>query len=258
MRIWFLLFFALPLWAVNLVSYSIYDTKDRVDLLLSFDGAYNGKISQKKQGSFSLLSFTDLKYPKSETKNLNSQVAKRILISPNGNDTNIMFENENDANISVSALENNKFALRIRAQLPKNDIISENIIQQETMPKPKESSLEGYDYTNYIIVMLVLVLMLIGLWWFKRTMMFKNSINIKDFNIIFQRALDRSNQFMILEYSNKRYVMIIGNSNLLLESYEISKDERINQHKESGFDSFFEENKRKIQDLIQAKKNKNI
>lgn len=257
MRIWFLLSLALPLWAVNLISYSIYDTKDRVDLLLSFDGAYNGKIYQKKEGSYSLFSFADLKYSKNETKNLNSQIAKRILISPSGNNTNIMFENENNVNISVSALENNKFALRIRAQLAKNDTTNENIIQQETMPKPKESSLEGYDYTNYIIVMLILVLLLIGLWWFKRTMMYKNSINIKDFNIIFQRALDRSNQFMILEYANKRYVIIIGSSNLLLESYEISKDERTNQTKESGFDSFFEENKRKIQDLIQTKKNKN-
>lgn len=49
MRLLVLFFLILPLYSVELISYNIYDRNDRVDLMLSFDNAYNGKISQKKK-----------------------------------------------------------------------------------------------------------------------------------------------------------------------------------------------------------------
>lgn len=49
MRLLVLFFLILPLYSVELISYNIYDRNDRVDLMLSFDNAYNGKISQKKE-----------------------------------------------------------------------------------------------------------------------------------------------------------------------------------------------------------------
>ncbi|MBK1974062.1 hypothetical protein JG677_08405 [Campylobacter sp. TTU-622] len=84
-------------------------------------------------------------------------------------------------------------------------------------------------------------------------MLYKKNIDIKNFNIIFQKPLDRNNQFMILEYNSKRYVMIIGQSNLLLESSEIPVDKMEKDLEDKNFNSFFEENKRKIQNLINEK-----
>ncbi len=49
MKVLLLSILALPLFAVELISYNIYDRNDRVDLMLSFDSAYGGKISQKKK-----------------------------------------------------------------------------------------------------------------------------------------------------------------------------------------------------------------
>lgn len=52
-----IIFLILPLYSVELISYNIYDRNDRVDLMLSFDNAYNGKISQKKEKKFNSFNF---------------------------------------------------------------------------------------------------------------------------------------------------------------------------------------------------------
>lgn len=263
MRILLLCLFALPLFAAELISYNIYDRNDRVDLMLSFDSAYNGKISQKKEKDLTLLTFTDLKYSKEELKDLNSQLVNKVSISSKSNNTYIILQNKQDISLNISSI-NDKFGVRIRA-LEKgkdNTLVEQNIINsnanEELMPKPKSTSLEGYDYTNYILVMLVLMALLIVLWWIKRTMSFRNSGVSRDFRIVFQRFLDKNNQLIVFEYANKRYTMIMGNSNIVLDNIEIPDYEPIKTEQiEKTFDSFFEENKKRIQSLIeQRQKNK--
>ena len=94
MRLLVLFFLILPLYSVELISYNIYDRNDRVDLMLSFDNAYNGKISQKKEKNLTLLTFSDLTYSKDELKELNSQLVDKISISSKNNNTYIMLQNK--------------------------------------------------------------------------------------------------------------------------------------------------------------------
>ncbi|EJJ5532426.1 hypothetical protein NJC97_001864, partial [Campylobacter jejuni] len=49
--------------------------------------------------------------------------------------------------------------------------------------------------------------------------------------------------------------MIIGNSNVILESVEIPEEQTIKhiEKTEKNFDSFFEENKKRIQNLIEQR-----
>ncbi|HIG0017562.1 TPA: hypothetical protein ACX792_001874, partial [Campylobacter jejuni] len=100
-----------------------------------------------------------------------------------------------------------------------------------------------------------LVILLIVLWWFKKTMVYKNNNVSRDFTMIFQRFLDKNNQLVIFDHANKRYTMIIGNSNVLLESVEIPEEQTIKhtEKTEKNFDSFFEENKKRIQNLIEQR-----
>lgn len=49
MKVLLLSILALPLFAVELISYNIYDRNDRVDLMLSFDSAYGVKFLRKKK-----------------------------------------------------------------------------------------------------------------------------------------------------------------------------------------------------------------
>lgn len=252
-----MLLFAFPLFAVNLTQYNIYDRNDRVDLMLSFDSAYNGDISQKKEKDFTLLTLNGLDYKKNELKDLNSKLISKISINSKDKKTYIMFQTKEDIALNVS-LANDKFGLRIRAT-PKET--KEKSIVSEELPKAKSTTLEGADLTNYMIVMLILVLLLVVLWWLKRILRYKNSGNSKNFTIIFQRPLDRNNQFIVLEYNFKRYTLIVGESNLLLEAIAFEKQENKTEQgekTEKDFDSFFEENKRKIQQRIEQEKNKDF
>ncbi len=260
-----LFFLAFPLFAVELVNYNIYDRNDRVDLVLSFDNVYKGQISQKKEKNLTLLTFSGLKYFKDELKNLNSQLVDRISISSKDNNTYIMLQNKKNINLVISSI-NDKFGIRIRAvEQGKADDLTINPVldstnNQNLMPKPKSTSLQGYDYINYIFVMLILVILLIVLWWFKKTMV-KNGSTSRDFSMVFQRFLDKNNQFVVFDYANKRYIVIIGNSNIFLESIEVFKEDqnlKSMEKTEKNFNSFFEENKKRIQNLIQEhQKNKN-
>ncbi|EAC1612009.1 hypothetical protein ACY3CT_001752, partial [Campylobacter jejuni] len=90
---------------------------------------------------------------------------------------------------------------------------------------------------------------------FKKTMVYKNNNVSRDFTMIFQRFLDKNNQLVVFDHANKRYTMIIGNSNVLLESVEIPEEQIIKhtEKTEKNFDSFFEENKKRIQNLIEQR-----
>lgn len=253
MRLLVLFFLILPLYSVELISYNIYDRNDRVDLMLSFDNAYNGKISQKKEKNLTLLTFSDLTYSKDELKELNSQLVDKISISSKNNNTYIMLQNKQNINLELSSI-NDKFGVRIRAieqgkaniQSVVSPITTANN-SQELMPKSKSTSLEGYDYTTYILVMLILVILLIVLWWFKKTMIYKNNNVSRDFTMIFQRFLDKNNQLVVFDHANKRYTMIIGNFNVLLESVEIPEEQTI-KHTEKT-EKNFEENKKEFKIL---------
>ncbi|EAJ3099172.1 hypothetical protein CV507_02955 [Campylobacter coli] len=261
MKVLLLSILALPLFAVELISYNIYDRNDRVDLMLSFDSAYGGKISQKKEKNLTLLTLSDLKYSKEELKSLNSGLVDKISISSKDNNTYIMLQNKEPISLELSSI-NDKFGVRIRAVQQGKESINPEQSNLSTNEEPilnsKKTSLEGYDYTNYILVMLVLFVLLIVLWWLKRTLAFKNTGVSRDFRMVFQRFLDKNNQLIVFEYASKRYTMIVGNSNIVLEEIEIPDYEpKVTEKSEKNFDSFFKENKKRIQSLIeQRQKNK--
>ncbi|TKX31288.1 hypothetical protein CQA69_03335 [Campylobacter estrildidarum] len=255
----------LPLFAVKLVDYNIYDRNDRVDIMLSFDNVYSGKISQTKNKNLTLLTFSDLDFNKDELKKINSKLVSKISISSKNNNTYIMLQNNQDVSLNISSI-NDKFGIRIRAvEFGKENLksnISELAKKDEKNPSDslfdlKNTNQTKYDYTNYILVMLILIALLIVLWWLKRSIFFQKNGISRDFRIIFQRFLDKNNQLMVFEYANKRYTMIIGNSNIVLENTEISEqDYKVSDtivKKEKNFDSFFEENKKRIQNLIEQR-----
>ncbi len=247
------LFLSLPLFSANLLNYNVYDREDRVDIMLSFDSPYKAMVKQDIKKDIILLSFDSLLFKKEETKELKSKLVKRILISPSANKTAIMLETNAEVDLELSSI-NDDFGLRLRI-LPKGLSLATPLSLMDTNSsiQTKSSSLEGFDLANYALVLTILLGILFALWWIKRSFLIKNNINTKNFRLIFQRPLDRSNQFIILEYEGKRYTMIVGNSNLLLEKEDIEEKEEVSSKKDGSFDSFFEENKKKIQNLLKKK-----
>ncbi|KAA6227122.1 hypothetical protein FMM58_04205 [Campylobacter sp. LR291e] len=261
----FLLFLicALPLFGAQIVGYNIYDRNERVDIMLSFDSAFGGEVIKQKDKNFTLLTLKDATYATKEKKGFKSKLLDKMEISSDNNNTYIIFQSKEDIEVLPSIADNLGFRIRI---VPKTE---ENLSQSsqalptpnlDLVEKPLQADIDkvstkqqvntNFDYLNYVLIISILVLLLLVLWWFKRRVAYKNVLGIKDFNISFQRPLDKNNQFVIIDYNEKRYVLILGSSNLLLESYPIEKEKENNE-----FDSTFEENKKKIQNIIKTRKN---
>ena len=277
LRFFALLLCALPLCAVNLLKYEIYPSEqnESVNITLSFDGAYNEKPIEKRDKDAVQLTLNGVNYAKEELKAINSPLITGIFVRPNAkeNKTTLMLEAKNDVLINTKAINDNT-GLMIRA-LDKNAPISAGgfFYKQE----PQKNSFEGkFDYTSYILIMVLLLLLLGTLWWLSRSV--KRGRNTKEFRVLFQRPLDRQNKFVVLEFGSKSFVMILGISNVLLETIDknsqtptdtpntqnpqdtkrtmpSSTKQAPAKKAQKSFESFFEENKTRLQNLIKSKEN---
>ncbi|CAM4120687.1 hypothetical protein [Campylobacter armoricus] len=251
--LWFLFLVFFPLFGANILDYNIYPRDDRVDITFSFDGPYDLGISQNKKGNIVIFTL-NAKISKEEDKTINSKIIKKVKIFSEGEKTFIALNIGDDVDIKADTI-GDKFGLRLRAQ-KKDSFVSQEqpVLNNQTTTGV---NMQEYDFTNYILVVSVLVLLLIVLWFFKNYLKQKHPID-RNFNMIFQRSLDRNNQLIVFEYGLKRYIMIIGNSNVVLETSDaLEKNENINSQKsqEKDFDSYFEANKQRLQNLISKQNN---
>lgn len=249
--IWILLL-ALPLFGAKILDYNIYPREDRVDITFSFDIPYKEGISQKRKGDIIIFTL-NAQSAKEEDKTLNSNIIKKIKIFSEGKKTFIALSTGDKIQINADAI--GEYGLRLRAQKEGANLTTKKNLNE----KDEEIKMQEYDFTNYILVVSVLILLLIGLWFLKMYLRQKHPLD-RNFTLIFQRPLDRHNQLVVFEYGLKRYTMIIGNSNVVLETSEaMMKNDEQNQTsqkpKEKDFDSYFEENKQRLQNLLLKQNN---
>lgn len=257
-RFCILLSLALPLFAVKLLEYKIHsEQNDSVNITLSFDGVYDGKIDEKRDREAVFLTLNGVNYPKEEIRTINSPLITKILLSPNTKENKItlILQAKNDVRVNTQAINDNT-GLMIRA-LDKTAPTSSGALffKQE----PQKNSFEAkFDYTNYILIITLLFVLLGILWWLSRSM--KKGRNTKEFRVLFQRPLDRQNKFVVLEFGSKNYVMILGTSNVLLETIDKNDTPNLNtkpkiadKKSPKSFENFFEENKERLQKLITGK-----
>ncbi len=246
-RICLLLILALPLFATKLLEYKIHnEQKDSVNITLSFDSTYNGRIEEERNKEMLRLTLNGVSYAKEELKTINSPLITKMLISPKENKTIIALEVKADVRLNTQSI-NDSTGLMIRA-LDKEAPTGTLSFRQE----PQKSNFGGkFDYTSYIIIVSVLIVLLGILWWLSRGM--KGKSHAKEFRVLFQRALDRQNKFVILEFDSKHYIMVVGSSNVLLDVVEKgSQKPQVDEKKPKSFENFFKENKERLQKLIKT------
>ena len=284
----FALALAVPLFAVNLIDIkSFIDKNESVNITLSFDGAFNGEIAEKRDKEAVLLTLNGVNYGKKETRTLNSPLISEMLISPDKNKTSIMLKAA--ANVRVNAEKiNNNTGIMVRALSQNAQGGGLNLAALTLNDTQQSVRFQGYDFTNYVLILVLLFVLLGIFWWLSRSLK-KGRFAGKEFRVLFQRPLDKSNKFAIIEYDSKRYTMILGTSNILLDSVDLneansglnsansgqnsgvnsnsslnssansatnsgaSSQTSKNDKKQRSFESFFEENKQRLQRLIKGK-----
>ncbi|WP_169778510.1 excinuclease ABC subunit A [Campylobacter curvus] len=266
----------LPIFASNLLTYNIYERTDRVDIMLSFDAPYEGNIFQKREKNTTSLILNSLSYEQSVNKNINSKIVQELDIEPKQNSLILNLKSQ-DAIIVNASKTTDGFGLRIRVS-PKNTASQvANMPQASAKIEPPTQALQSEPEpivdARYFIVLGVLLALLIFLFIFKKIMVSKSefsgfantknsepnstkSINWllknqnNDVNVIYEKPLDRVNKLMLLSYENRRYLVLVGSSNVMLDSFG---EEKIQN--EQDFTAFFEENKKKLGAFLQERQN---
>ncbi len=250
--------------ATNLLTYNLYDRSDRIDIMLSFDSPYEGQIFQEKRDNTITLRLNDLDYNKIIKKSINSTIAQKLTIQPDKNSLLIMIKSENQIGV-IASKTTDGFGLRIRIKSTKIEKKPNNITT--LLSKNSKNSIYGDESnldTRYVIVVAILFFMLIIMFWIrkryspknistnKNSWLFKKIPNsTQDIKIIYKKQIDTSNSVVLLEFENKRYLVMSGNSNLLLDTFGENELED-----KSEFEKAFEDNRKKLDDYLKLQDQK--
>jgi hypothetical protein len=252
--------------SANLLTHNVYERTDRVDVMLSFDSPYEGKISQKKGANITTLNLSDLTYDRLIEKNINSNILQAITIQPNKDSLNVILKSDNAIAVIASKTVDG-FGLRIRTKpmmkKSQKQVVKTPVAQTETpiSTKPSEDLIDE----RYIAVILLLSLMILFMFWVKKRVAnktnqvkTKNSWLFKDegknlpsgeVNVLHKKQIDNTNSVVLLEFENRKYLVMTGSSNVLLEKF--SKDDIKD---DSDFEKAFEDNRKKLDEYLKIQK----
>ena len=267
----FLALFVLLSWvnASNLLTYNVYERSDRVDVMLSFDAPHEGAISQKNDATSITLSINDLSYDKMIEKSINSNIIQELTIVPEKNNT-LKVVLKSDKKISVVASKTvDGFGLRIRSSLMQASTQNSDAVSS-SLPTTTTSATDFVD-TRYIIVIVILLALLIFMFWIKRrfgiqtikpssksssgggkSWLFNPKMgNQQEVTLLHKKQIDNQNSVVLFEYGTIRYLVMTGNSNILLEKFQNGEVKDDND-----FEKVFEENRRRLDDYLKIQDNK--
>lgn len=250
----------------NLLTHNIYDRSDRVDVMLSFDSPYEGKIFQSKGSNITTLTLSDLTYDKLVEKNVNSKILQSLTIEPNGENLKVILTSNNAISVIASKTVDG-FGLRIRTK-PNFAIKTQSSTIKRTNTKSsiETKSTEDLIDGRYITVIIILTIMVLFMLWLKKRIISKGNISKEksswlfksnekklpsaEVNVLHQKSIDSANSVVLLEFQNQKYLVMTGNSNLLLDKFSHSdiKDE-------SDFEQAFEDNRKKLDDYLKIRQN---
>ena len=251
----------------TLLNQNIYERDNRIDLMLSFDSVYSGRISRAVVDDAMVLTLWDAMAEVSYTTQINHPMLQKIEIPRS--DTNqiaIYFYPNAEVDI-IAARTGDSYGLRLRV-VEKEIAVSEPVVndraltltqagQAEQAPRLAIETKENLELsTSYIVTVSVLVLIAVLLFLFKRKFAnskdswllpsaFSNAKKTHNLNIKYQKVLDAKNKVVLLEYEGREYLTLIGNSNILLDTYERGK-----VVSDDGFEKVFQQNREKLNDYL--------
>ncbi|SFP09225.1 hypothetical protein [Hydrogenimonas thermophila] len=264
-----LILFTNLLLSATLLNQNIYDRENRVDLMLSFDTPYDGKIRQAKDERTVNIFLSNVQLQQPFSKQLQNSLVSSITITRADSESIMIKITSASKKLKVEASRTlDRFGLRLR-------IVPSEISSQKTSIKP------SYEYTNqssqsqpinlkndsdtlpgwrYWTVIGIMLFLLVVLFLIKKRGIGTSSIKgagwlmpknqqispIPEAIIRYQKPIDRQNRIVLLEFNERQYLMLLGNSNILLDSFSqasIIEDE-------DSFNQLFEANKKQLNNFL--------
>jgi flagellar biogenesis protein FliO len=216
-----LLLFTSYLFSTTITNHNIYKQDDSVDLMLTFDKPYLGKITKKKDNDSTILMLENLNITESVTEPIKSKILQKIRILPYKKDVFIKVDSQKLYTLEASKTIDN-YGLRIRV---KPHILQP--IKTKKFETKKEQNLSG----SFLKVIAVLGFLLGLLYLLKKWLLnsgktqsswlfHKDSSKKQDIKILYQKALDTKNRVALIEYNDMDYLVILGSNNLVLDKFK--------------------------------------
>lgn len=257
MRFFLLLLLPCFLFGSKILSYNIYERSNRVDIMLTFDTPYEGRLSQIRQDDKIVLKLEDASIEAPKIKNINTSYLHKMTITPINAHTEIILETASNIAMNVSKTSD-AYGLRLRfnkeAAAGKNEI-------KKTDPAAGTASLptkkaNDFNDSYYVVIAILLIGILIMLWLKKKMgvtptkgktpWLFKGGAKKEGISVRFQKPLDPKNRVVMIDYEGQSYLVVIGNSNVLLDKYKGNKPVT----SQSEFDKLLDENKTELDSYL--------
>ena len=231
------IFFAvIMVFGANLINVNFFPEKSKLDILFSLDDKFNGKVIETQKNVFLI---TNINSSQEYSKKFENYFVKKILIIPVSNGIKIKIDAKNQYNTSV-ALTPDGYGLRFRV---KN--LSTGVNINHLMANNPE---KGLDYFSYILSLSILLIIAIVLFIFKKRIGKKLPSSKLGINILFQKPLDPKNRVVLMEFNKRKYLVLVGNSNILLDVFD---EDMVNVKTQKEFDTILEKNVEKLDNLKQ-------
>jgi len=205
------LIFGVLLFGANLINVNFFEGKGKVDVLLSLDETFKGKVRQISENSYL---FTGIRTDKVIQKEFKKSFINSIIISPENNGVKIDITADSTFKTSV-ALTPDGYGVRFR-------IVNNKPLQktdaQNTDLKALSADRQSLDTVSYIVGITVLIILAFVLWFLKRKAVHLPKLK-EDMKVLAQKPVDAKNKVVLFEYQNRKYLMLIGNTNVLLDVF---------------------------------------
>jgi len=248
----------------TLLNQNIYDRENRVDLMLSFDTPYEGKIRQARGDRTVDIFLSDAQLQQSFSKQLQNSIVSSITITKADSKTTMIKIVSVSRKLKIEASRTlDRFGLRLRI-IPSEALNQKTSVKSSyehatlsdrSQPTNLRQDSDGLPSWRYWIVIGIMLLLLIALFVIKKNgtviggwLMPKQeqTSTIPEAIIRYQKPIDRQNRVVLIEFNDRQYLMLLGSSNILLDSFT---DARIIEDEDS-FNQLFEVNKRQLNNFL--------
>ncbi|MBN2815976.1 MAG: hypothetical protein JXQ67_04785 [Campylobacterales bacterium] len=244
-----LLLLPLSLFASKILSYNIYDRTDRVDMMITFDTPFDGRITQSTTNDKIVIKLEGASIESPKVKKVNSPFLHSLSITPMSKQTQVVASVP--ANIKLMASRTSDgYGLRLRFKTANNVPTSgstpsiQNSANSNFLSNLPTKKDEGISDRYYIVVGFLLIAV-IALFYFKRKIVKQQSkaqntpwlfqsnessqttssaavpkkIDNEQVSIRFQKAINNENSVVMLDFGSQSYLVLMGKSSILLDKF---------------------------------------
>ena len=205
-----LIFFSVWLFGANLINVNFFENKNKIDILFSLDDTFKGKVKQISKNSYLI---TNISTDRVVQKEFNNNFLNSIIISPDGNNVKIDITTQNKIKISVATTPDG-YGVRFRI-MNATPVKNEKVMTLQNMTSKETKSL---DFISYIVGLVVLFILAVVLWFLKKKAVHLPKLK-EDMKVLAQKPIDAKNKVVLFEYQKRKYLMLIGNTNVLLDVF---------------------------------------